>query len=135
VLRAAGAAQAEICVITTDDPEANVRTARLVKRHYPHLKVYARARNRQHAYKLMDLGLDEVVRETFHSSLFLTQRVLEGLGLDGTQARARIERFREHDEKLLATQHLVQDDEAKLVQSTREALEELGQIFEADEGR
>jgi glutathione-regulated potassium-efflux system protein KefB len=133
VLRAAGAASAEIYVVTTDDPEANVRSARLVKRLYPHLRVYARARNRQHAYKLMDLGLEEVVRETFHSSLYLSRRVLEGLGVSSEQAQQRIERFRRHDEKLLLEQHLVQDDEAKLVQSNREALVELTQIFEADE--
>ena len=135
VLRAAGAANAEIYVVTTDDPEANVRSARLVKRLYPHLRVYARARNRQHAYKLMDLGLEEVVRETFHSSLYLSCKVLEGLGVEAEQARDRIERFRRHDEKLLLEQHLVQDDEAKLVQTSREALVELTQIFEADEVR
>ena len=32
--------------LEADDPEATVRTARLVKRLYPHLKVFARARNR-----------------------------------------------------------------------------------------
>ena len=76
LLRAAHADRAEIFVLTTDDAEANVRTARLLRRQFPHLKVLARARNRQHAFKLMDLGVDEVVRETLHSSLQNGQRTL-----------------------------------------------------------
>jgi glutathione-regulated potassium-efflux system protein KefB len=133
LLRAARADKAEIFVLTTDDPDANVRTARLVKRHFPHLKVYARARNRQHAFKLMDLGV-EVVRETFHSSLMLGQRVMEALGLPEEIAFERRERFREHDEALLRQQHLVYDDEAALIASNKEALDELAHLFEADLG-
>jgi glutathione-regulated potassium-efflux system protein KefB len=131
LLRAARADKAEIFVLTTDDPDANIRTARLVKRHFPHLKVYARARNRQHAFKLMDLGV-EVVRETFHSSLVMGQRVMESLGVPGDVALARRERFREHDEALLREQHLVYDDEAALIASSREALKDLEGLFEAD---
>lgn len=132
LLRAARADLAEIFVLATDDPEANVRTARTIKRLYPHLKIYARARNRQHAFRLMDLQLEGVVRETLHSSLVLTEQVLVGLGMAPTVAHERVERFRQHDEKVLAAQHMVYDDETKLVQSSKEALAELEQIFEAD---
>lgn len=133
ILRAARADKAEIFVLTTDDPDANLRTARLVKRQFPHLKVYARARNRQHAFKLMDLGV-EVVRETFHSSLVLGQRVMQALGLPEDVALDRRERFREHDEALLRDQHLVYDDEAALIASNKDALRELEHLFEADRG-
>jgi glutathione-regulated potassium-efflux system protein KefB len=132
LLRAAHADRAEVFVVTTDDPQANLRTARLAKRHFPHLRVYARARNRQHAFKLMDLGVDGVIRETFHSSLELGQKVLESLGVPPEQAAARSARFREHDEALMRVQHLVYDDEAALVTSSREALRELVALFEAD---
>jgi glutathione-regulated potassium-efflux system protein KefB len=133
VLRAAGAQTAELFVLATDDPDTNVRTARLVRRLHPHLKIYARARNRQHAFRLMDMNVDYVVRETLHSSLELAQNVLEGLGLSPAQAAVRVERFRQHDAQLLAAQHLVYDDEAKLVQSAQEALADLEQLFAADE--
>jgi len=133
VLRAAGAEHAKHFVLATDDPEASVRTARLVRRLYPHLKVYARARNRAHAYRLMDLNVHYVVRETLHSSLVMSQQVLSGLGLEPEQAIERVERFRQHDERMLAAQHLVYDDEAKLVQSTHEWIAELEQLFAEDE--
>ncbi|MCW8806924.1 MAG: monovalent cation:proton antiporter-2 (CPA2) family protein [Rhodanobacter sp.] len=132
LLRAAQADKAEVFVLATDDPETNLRTARLVKRQYPHLKIIARARNRQHVFRLMDMGVEEPVRETYHSSLKMTRRTLEALGLSRERAADRVERFRRHDEDLLRKQALVYDDETRLIQSTRDALLDLQQLFEAD---
>jgi len=131
LLRAANAAHAEVFVLTTDDPAANVRTARIVKRHFPHLRIIARARNRQHAFRLMDMDVG-VVRETFHSSLEIGRRVLETLGVPPEQAAEHTARFKAHDERLLQEQHLVYDDDAALVASSREALNELETLFAAD---
>jgi glutathione-regulated potassium-efflux system protein KefB len=132
LLRAAQADQAEVFVLATDDPEVNLRTARLVRRQYPHLKIVARARNRQHVFRLMDMGVSDPVRETFHSSLKMTRNTLEALGLSAELAADRVERFRRHDEDLLKAQALVYDDETKLMQTTREAMLDLEQLFEAD---
>jgi glutathione-regulated potassium-efflux system protein KefB len=134
ILRAAQAGKAEVFVLATDDPDANVRTARLVRRLFPHLKIIARARNRQHAFRLMDLtsNPDDVVRETFHSSLTMARLTLSALGMSEEQARATVELFREHDEQLLRDQHLVYDDDVALRQTTREAYAELQGLFEAD---
>ncbi len=132
LLRAAQADKAEVFVLATDDPEVNLRTAELVRRHYPHLRLVARARNRQHVFRLIDLGVEEPVRETFHSSLKMTRKTLEALGLSPALARDRVERFRQHDEALLKTQAVLFDDETALMQSTREALLDLERLFEAD---
>ncbi|HEY8586372.1 MAG TPA: monovalent cation:proton antiporter-2 (CPA2) family protein [Rhodanobacter sp.] len=132
LLRAAHADKAEVFVLATDDPEANLRTARLVRRQYPHLKIIARARNRQHVFRLMDMGVDEPIRETFHSSLKMTRMTLEALGLSHELAADRVERFHRYDEELLKKQALVYDDETKLMQSTRDALRDLQQLFDAD---
>jgi glutathione-regulated potassium-efflux system protein KefB len=132
MLRAAQADKAEVFVIATDDPEANIRTARLVRRQYPNLKIIARARNRQHVFRLMDIGVEDPVRETFYSSLEMTRHVLESLGLAPEVVEARIDRFRKHDSQVLRAQYLVYDDDAALVQSTKDALHDLQQLFEAD---
>ena len=132
ILRAAGAEQAEILVATTDDPEQTLRMVRLVKRRFPHLKVLVRARNRQHAFRLMDLGVDEIVRETFHSSLALSKATLLSLGLTEEDAADKVARFRTHDEYLLREQYLVYDDEAALMQRNKDALADLATLFEAD---
>lgn len=132
LLRAAQADKAEVFVLASDDPESSLRVARVVRRQFPHLKVIARARNRQHVWRLMDLGIDEPVRETLLSSLELTRQTLRALGVAPADAADRVERFRRQDAELIKAQYLVYDDETKLVQTTREALADLQRLFEAD---
>lgn len=132
LLEAAGAARAEVFVLATDDIDVSVRTAELVRKHFPHLKLLARARNRQHAVRLMDLGVRYIVRETYLSSLDIAQHALEALGMPRTEAAASIERFEEHDTKTLQRQREAHDDEQKLIQSAQLAARELEQLFEAD---
>ena len=134
LLRAAQTDKAEIFVIATEDPEANLRTARMLKRHFPHLKVFARARNRQHVFKLMDLNVEAIVRDTFFSSLEIARYVLEALGYDPATAAEHLRRFREHDERVLLNQYPVYDDAAALLQSTQEARADLQRLFEVDSG-
>jgi len=131
ILRAAKVDQAEYFVIATDDPDANIKTAELVRKLYPHMKIIARARNRQHVHRLMDVDA-QAVRETFYSSLEMTRRTLVGLGLSQAQADARISRFKRHDEQVLNAQHLIYDDAVKVKQTALEARKELAELFEAD---
>ncbi|NUT75851.1 glutathione-regulated potassium-efflux system protein KefB [Pseudomonas sp. C1C7] len=132
ILSAAKVEQAEYFVIATDDPDANIKTAELVRKLYPHMKIIARARNRQHVHRLMDVGA-HAIRETFHSSLEMSRQTLIGLGLTQDQADARIKRFRHHDEQVLEAQHAVYDDAAKVMQTAQEARAELARLFESDE--
>jgi glutathione-regulated potassium-efflux system ancillary protein KefC/glutathione-regulated potassium-efflux system protein KefB len=133
LLRAAGAATARVLVLAVDDEDASLRTAAVVREQFPHLKVYARARNRQHAFKLMDLGVDVVVRETYGSSLDMAGKVLEALGSTPAAAREAVRRFRVHDEATLAAQYAVKEDESKFRATTVEAAQQLEKLFEADE--
>jgi len=136
LLRSAGAEHIRVFVMAMDDPETNLRAVRLVRRLYPGATVLARARNRQHAWKLMDMSA-EPFREVFGSSLEASERVLTALGIPDSVARDHVQRFREHDEQLLKAQHLVYDDEAAVMQTSRDARADLMQLFEADadEGR
>jgi monovalent cation:proton antiporter-2 (CPA2) family protein len=132
LLRAAHAENAEIFVLAVDDIDASVRTAELVRKHFPHLKIFARARNRQHAFRLLDLGVEYNIRETFASSLEMSVEVLKALGLSKLRAIETAQRFRVHDEASLLEQHAVKDDEKKLIQTGRESAEQLLHLFETD---
>ncbi|WP_145478697.1 monovalent cation:proton antiporter-2 (CPA2) family protein [Stenotrophomonas rhizophila] len=134
MLRAAGGENVRVFVITLDDPDANMHATRLIRRMYPNAVVLARARNRQHAWRLMDMSA-EPFREVFGTSLDMSERVLTALGIPGDTARNHVERFREHDEKLLRDQYLVYDDEAAVMQTSRDARADLMRLFEADAGR
>jgi glutathione-regulated potassium-efflux system ancillary protein KefC len=132
LLRAAHAEQARIFVLAVDDIKASLKIADTVKRNFPKLEIYARVRNRHHAHMLMDLGVKVFVRETYLSSLRLAEQVLCGLGLDEADVLASVEKFRKYDEAALLRQHAIHHDESQLIQSVKEAAEELQDLFEAD---
>jgi glutathione-regulated potassium-efflux system protein KefB len=132
ILSAAKVGNAEFFIIATDDPDANIKTAELVHKLYPHIKIIARARNRQHVHRLVDLGA-HAVRETFYSSLEMSRQTLIGLGLTPEQADARIKRFKHHDEQVLEAQHAIYDDAVKVKQTAQEARAELARLFESDQ--
>ena len=132
ILNAAKVGEAEYFVIATDDPDTNIKTAELVRKLYPHMKIIARARNRQHVHRLMDVGA-HAVRETFYSSLEMSRQTLIGLGLTQAQADARIKRFKQHDEVVLEAQHAVYDEAVKVMQTAQEARAELARLFESDQ--
>jgi glutathione-regulated potassium-efflux system ancillary protein KefC/glutathione-regulated potassium-efflux system protein KefB len=135
LLRAARADLAEVFVLAIDDIDASIKTAEVVKKHYPHLKIYARARNRMHAYRLMDVGVDKQIRETLLSSIELARDVLMAVGHTEADANDAVRRFRQHDETLLERQHKIYDNEAQLIASTRQGAEELERLFEEDTPR
>ncbi|CAI8859183.1 monovalent cation:proton antiporter-2 (CPA2) family protein [Pseudomonas sp. YuFO20] len=132
ILNAAKVGDAEFFIIATDDPDTNIKTAELVHKLYPHIKIIARARNRQHVHRLVDLGA-HAVRETFYSSLEMSRQTLIGLGLTPEQADARIKRFKHHDEQVLEAQHAIYDDAVKVKQTAQEARAELARLFESDQ--
>jgi glutathione-regulated potassium-efflux system ancillary protein KefC/glutathione-regulated potassium-efflux system protein KefB len=133
LLRAAGAQSARVLVLAIDDVEVSVGTAAVVREQFPHLRVFARARNRQHAFALMDTGVTEVTRETYASSLEMAAAVLETLGETPANAREAVRRFRQHDQGTLQAQYQVKEDEEKFLATTLAAAHQLERLFEADE--
>jgi len=122
----------EVFVLAIDDMDSSVRTAELVHTHFPGLKIIARARNRQHAFSLMDLGVDYIIRETYGSSLELAETVLTQLGEAPAAAHAAVKKFRQHDEKTLSEQYAIKEDEAKFLASAQESAQQLEKLYESD---
>jgi glutathione-regulated potassium-efflux system protein KefB len=132
LLRAARADKAQVFVLAIDDVQASVRTAREVQEHFPHLVIFARARNRNHAYQLLELGITHVIRETYLSSLELTGDVLQELGFSYSEARGTLDRFREYDERILQESFQFQRDEKKLIEISERSRRELESLFARD---
>lgn len=132
MLRAANAEKAVLFVLAIDDVEASVRTAQLVRQNFPRLKVLARARNRKHAYRLMDIGGITVWRETFHTSLKMAEEVLKQLGLRALEAERAVATFEKHDENRLRANYESHTDQEKMIYLAREAAKELEELFNRD---
>ena len=132
LLRAAGAESAKLLVVALADPEESVRVVEIARRNFPDLRILARARNRRHAHLLMQLGVHGLVRETFHSSLRLTEQVLDGLGYDRSISRELVARFQVADERALVESLAYFDDEKRLIQNSKQISEELTGLLQGD---
>ncbi|MDE2515778.1 MAG: monovalent cation:proton antiporter-2 (CPA2) family protein [Rhodospirillales bacterium] len=133
VLRAAGAEQATLLVVALDDTETTLKVVEVARHAFPALRLLVRARNRRHAHRLMDRGVTDPVRDTFHSALFMARQVLGALDVPEEDAARSVALFRAHDEKQLRAAHAIYRDEKKMIQSVKEAAEELTQLFEDDQ--
>ena len=130
LLHAAQLREAKVFVLAIDDVKASLRTAELVRKHFPHVQIVARARNRFHASRLMDLGIERQIREALPSSLEMARWTLELLHEPPALVDQMVTRFVRHDAEVLARQQAIAHDEGQMIQSTRAAREELAQILE-----
>ncbi len=132
ILEAAMTKNARAFILAIEDVDASIRTAQIMRQHFPHVPVYARARNRQHVHQLMDLGIENIERETFLSSLEVTREVLRGLGMSEKRTRFIIDTFKESDEKRLYEDYKNQSDLEKLRLRALKQSQELEEIFAQD---
>lgn len=132
LLQAAKAGEAKLFVLAIDDVEASIKTAAVVRRHFPELTILARARNRVHVHRLRDLGVSLTYRETFRTSLDIAHQTLLRLDLGVAAAGRAVALFRQHDEEQLDAQYAIHHDEAQLIQSAKQAAEQLRELFESD---
>ena len=129
LLRSAGAETARLFVLAIDDVEQSVAVAKLVREHFPHLGIVARARNVSHYYQLRNLGIEAVERETLDSALMSGRSALERLGLERHQARTLALRFRRHNLELVEQMRPHTGDEAQLIAIAKQGRQQLEEQF------
>lgn len=132
ILRAAGAHKAQAFVLAIDNVEHSLRVAEIVRENFPDLQIYARARDRIHVHKLMDLGVTIVERETFLAALELTTQLLRGLGLKPDEVKRLVATFKKHDEKRLFDDYKIYTDQEKMRANALSAAVELEELFARD---
>ncbi|HEV3008362.1 MAG TPA: monovalent cation:proton antiporter-2 (CPA2) family protein [Burkholderiales bacterium] len=102
LLHAAGADSADFLVIALDDPDAITRLAQVAKTHFPQLRVVARAHDMRHLFKLRDIGVETIERETWLSALKLGELAVAHASQDPERARRTAETFTAHDVEVVA---------------------------------
>ena len=132
ILEAAQTGKARAFVLAIDDEEASVRVAGLVRRNYPNVPIYARARHRRHVHRLMDEGIKVIRRETFLASVDLTREVLRGLGLPEREVRHTVDTFQTMDRRRLYEDYKDYTDLEKLQARARSYGQELEEQFAKD---
>ena len=132
ILRAAGLENAKVFIIAIGDMELSETVADYAVRNYPHLTILARAKNREHYYRLRDAGVKYIWRETYLSSLDMSRETLEVLGMAPQTARKTVQMFRDYDDALIERQRAIYEDEAEMIASAQSAIQELESLFDSD---
>ncbi|MBI1943482.1 MAG: cation:proton antiporter [Betaproteobacteria bacterium] len=134
LLEAAGAAQADFLIIALNDPDATTRLAAIAVKHFPNLKVIARAHDMRHMFTLRDIGVEIIERETFQSALALGRATLAAVGADAARAAHAVRRFAEHDNLVLAKLYAVHKSEPDIhVSLSNELRDQFARTLREDE--
>jgi hypothetical protein len=104
-----------------------------MKEHHPHVNILARAIDRSHLYELKNLGVTEVVRDTFYSSLEMGTQALRLLGFRAFQARRSAQIFKAHDLKVIEDLHPLWGDRKNYIVKTRQSREDLENILQSEQ--
>ncbi len=96
LLKAAGAEDAKLLILAIEGEDECMGIIETCRKHFPHLKIFARACSRQHAFELHEAGVKFYV-EQLGSSLECVTDVLEAIGHCGPHIQDAVCRFREHE--------------------------------------
>lgn len=133
LLNTAGARDAQAIIVAVENAEYSMRIVDHVRRNFPTVPVYARARNRQHAWRLMDLGCRVITRETLAGSMDMGEQLLQIFGWGEDEAREAVQVFRDHDEQELRKYYAIHQEKGSRNPSDQEIIDELEGLFQSDE--
>jgi voltage-gated potassium channel Kch len=138
LLHAAGIEDAAVFVIAIDDRDRAVAMVEYVRRHYPRVKILARAFDVSHLYLLQKAGADLAIREVFDASLKLGAETLKVLGMHPFKVHKMAQAFRRHDDAGLDKLYHLWDENPDIARNraflarAREHAETLKEMMEAD---
>lgn len=86
LLEAAGLSDAQVLVVAVNQPAKAIQIVKFARAKRPDIHIVARAFDRVHVYELYQAGANDIVRETFDSSLRAGRYVLENMGFSEYEA-------------------------------------------------
>lgn len=132
LLDSAGAQHAELLIIAIADHEKVKTIVEVCRKHYPNLRLLARATGRLEASELNHMGIDGFVRETFHSALYMSERALSTLGVPHEEAMRVLTTFREMDELHVREMIDFESDEQGFISQSNKNKAELERLLRFD---
>ncbi|MCZ4273211.1 monovalent cation:proton antiporter-2 (CPA2) family protein [Maritalea porphyrae] len=97
LLHAAGLHEAKMIVVAIDDEARALEIVRHARQVRPDIHIVARARDRNSVYDMYYAGANDMIRETFDSSVRAGRSALEGLGIHPYEAEKIASAFVELD--------------------------------------
>ena len=113
LLESAGIAEAKIIICATNKISVSKAISKIVKDKYPHVEMMIRTKNRYDAYELLNLGHENIYRESLETSLTLAKDVLSRMGFRKYTLNRQVQNFIKYDEdslRRLASEPKREDD-------------------------
>lgn len=101
LLESAGIAEAKIIICATNKIGVSKAISKIVKEKHPHVELMIRTKNRYDAYELLNLGHENIYRESLDTSLVLAKDVLSKMGFRKYTLNTQIQNFKKYDEESL----------------------------------
>jgi CPA2 family monovalent cation:H+ antiporter-2 len=135
LLHSVGAANAKLLISAIDSPETTLELIEITQKHFPKLELMIRARNRYHAYELIDKGINYIYREAFDSSVRMGVDALKLMGFRGYSATRAGQNFIKYDEKSLIELSKNRHDQKLYISSVREQIAQQEELLKSDIGQ
>ncbi len=132
LLESAGIAEADLLISAVGSSDTTLALVKKVRKHYPELEVMVRTKNRYDAYDLLNVGVENVYRETLDTSVKLASDALHRFGLRKYTLYRHAQQFVQLDEQSLRRLAEEPRDEEAYVFRVREEIAEQEKLLEAD---
>lgn len=132
LLESAGVEDARIFISAIDDINTNMLLLETLRKHFPHLKIMVRARNRYDAYELMELSPEKIYREHIDTSIRMGVDVLHLLGMRAYTATRAGQNFFKYDEAALVKLSTQRHNLSDYIASVREEIAHQEELLQTD---
>lgn len=132
LLESAGIAEAKIVICATNKLEVSKAISNIIKDKYPHVEFMIRAKNRYDAYELLNLGNENIYRESLETSLSLAKDVLSKMGFRKYTLNKQVRNFIKYDEDGLRRLSAETKDTQNYISKARIELEQLEKFLNED---
>ncbi|WP_321995641.1 monovalent cation:proton antiporter-2 (CPA2) family protein [Draconibacterium orientale] len=133
MLEKAGIEKARLLILSMAEHENALKVAEIVRKKYPHVKILARAKDIFHVFEYLNLNINKVQRENFHSAAELGNNALVELGFSKYEAYRATRTFKHHEDQV--TEELYRhwlEDQGKFIQETRRFEEQVKETLQAE---
>jgi len=133
VIEKAGIKNAKLVILSMAEYDDAVKVADFIRKNYPKVKIFARAKDLFHAFDFFNLNIKTVQPEVFHSAAELGEMVLTSLGFSKYEAYKATRTFKHHEEQVLEDLYeLWKTDKKHFIQESRRFSEQLSETLQAE---
>ncbi|AYN66687.1 potassium transporter [Euzebyella marina] len=133
LLESAGIADAQVLISALDHPATTRKLIEIVKKKYPNVDMMVRAKNRYEAYELLNMGVENIYRESLDTSVKMASDVLSKMGFRKYTLYRQAQNFIKLDEESLRRLAAERPkDEKEYIFKAREEMAQQEKVMDQD---